>query len=181
VIVTISGKPGSGKSTVARALAARLELEHVSAGDFMRAMASERDISVLQLSAIAENDGGAIDREIDERSRTFGRDRDNFVIDARLAWYFIPSSTKVFLDVNLEVAAARIFGDRRGTETENVDLLETQAAIERRLASETTRYEEYYGIDWLDSSHFDLVVDTSGRGVAEIVDVIIAHLGPQGG
>ena len=56
MIITISGKPGSGKSTVAKRLAAELGLTHVSAGDFMRDMATERGITVLELSAIAEND-----------------------------------------------------------------------------------------------------------------------------
>ena len=112
MIITISGRPGSGKSTVARLLARRLRFDHVSAGDFMRDMAAERGISVLELSRIAEHDD-AIDREIDERSRRLGEERDRFVIDARLAWHFIPDAFKVFLDVRLDVAARRIYGDRR--------------------------------------------------------------------
>lgn len=176
MIVTISGRPGSGKSTVARAVAARLGLEHVSAGDFMRAMAAERGISVLRLSSIAENDNGGVDREIDERTRIFSQERDHFVIDARLAWHFIPSAVKVFLDVDLDVAAARIFDAGRGAEIENVDLATTRAGIERRLASEATRYKEYYGIDWLDPVHFDLVVDTDLLTVSEVIDVIIDFL-----
>ena len=57
VIITVSGRPGSGKSTVAKSLAAKLNLDHVSAGDFMREMAAERNITVLELSAIAGADG----------------------------------------------------------------------------------------------------------------------------
>lgn len=176
MIVAISGKPGSGKSTIARALAARLELDHVSAGEFMREMAAERGISLLALSAIAEADEGAIDREIDARSRRLGEEKDGFVIDARLAWHFIPRSVKIFLEVSLDVAAARIFDDRRGTETENVDLLSTRAAVESRLESETLRYAAYYGIDWLDTSLFDLVVDTSSSSIADVVDRVCAYL-----
>jgi cytidylate kinase len=176
VIVTISGKPGSGKSTVARTLAADLGMEHVSAGDFMREMATERGITVLTLSAIAETDGGAIDREIDQRTRRFSEQADDFVIDARLAWHFIDRSVKVFLDVSLEVAAARIFGDRRGSEAENVDLIATRAAVQSRLDSETLRYREYYNLDWLDLRHFDLVVDTSSLSIAEVVAEVSAYL-----
>ena len=43
----------------------------------MRDMAAERDITVLELSAIAERDDGAIDGEIDTRSRAFGNESDN--------------------------------------------------------------------------------------------------------
>ena len=36
--ITISGKAGSGKSTIARGLAKKLELKHYSIGDLMRLM-----------------------------------------------------------------------------------------------------------------------------------------------
>lgn len=175
MIVSIAGRPGSGKSTVARALAARLGLDHVSAGDFMREMAVEHGVSVLEFGAIAEQDP-EIDRAIDGRSRTMGESADDFIIDARLAWYFIPHSIKVFLDVSLEVAAVRIFGDHRGSETENVDLVATMRNIERRAASESKRYDDYYGIDYLDPSNYDLVIDTSALDVDEVVEAIADFL-----
>ena len=174
-IVSIAGKPGSGKSTVAKALALRLGLDHVSAGDFMREMADERGLSVLELGRLAEADD-RIDREIDERSRRFGQERDGFVIDARLAWHFIPHSFKVFLDVDLDVAAARIFEERRASETENVDLETTRRNVTTRAASEASRYQAYYGIDTLDSSNYDLVIDASHAAVEAIVDEIEAAL-----
>jgi cytidylate kinase len=175
MIITISGRPGSGKSTVAKQLARRLGLDHVSAGDFMREMAAERGISVLELSRIAEHDD-AIDREIDDRSRRLGQERDGFVIDARLAWHFIPDAFKVFLDVRLEVAAQRIYGDRRGSEQENVDLETTRRNTESRRASESKRYALYYGIDYLDAANYDMVVDTSELDAAGVVDRIVARL-----
>ncbi|HEX9643577.1 MAG TPA: nucleoside monophosphate kinase [Acidimicrobiia bacterium] len=174
MIVAIAGKPGSGKSTVARAVASRLGFDHVSAGDFMRQMAAERDMSVLALGRLAEQDGGAIDREIDERSRLRGVGSDNFVIDARLAWRFIPHALKVFLDVDLDVAAARIYDDHRGTEAENVDLETTRRNIEARTNSEGKRYVEYYGVDYLDPANYDVVIDTSSLDVAEVVDAVVA-------
>jgi len=175
VIVTIAGKPGSGKSTVARALAARLGLDHTSAGDFMREMATESGVSVLEFGALAEADP-AIDRAIDERSRTLGEERDGFVIDARLAWHFVPHSIKVFLDVSLAVAAVRIYGDQRGSEAENVDLESTLRNTERREASESKRYMDYYGVDYMDLGNYDLVVDTSDMTVNEVVDEIEAFV-----
>ena len=176
MIVTISGKPGSGKTTVAKALALRLDLAHRSAGEFMRDMATDRGLSVLELSAIAEADDGAIDHEIDRKSQQLGHELDDFVMDSRLAWHFIPGSVKVFLDVSLDIAAARIYGQGRGSEVENTDLLATVTAVDRRLASETARYLQYYGIDWLDTRHYDLTVDTSGLDVDAVVDRIEAFL-----
>jgi cytidylate kinase len=174
-IVTVSGRPGSGKSTVAKALAARLGLDHVSSGDFMRQMAAERGVTVLELSRQAEATD-LIDREIDDRTARLGRGRDGFVMDSRLAWHFIPGSVKVFLDVSPDVAAQRIFGDGRAQESENVDLDATIASTAARAASESKRYRDYYGIDYLDATNYDLVVDTSALSVEEVVDEILAYL-----
>jgi predicted cytidylate kinase len=156
-------------------LARRLDLDHVSAGDFMRELASQRGLTLLELSQLAETDE-TIDREIDERSARHASQRGGFVLDARIGWHFVPVSFKVFLDVRPEVAASRVFGARRGTEPENVDLAATQEAIRRRTESERQRYLDYYGIDYLDPVHYDLVVDTSELTPDQVVDAIVAGL-----
>ena len=174
MIITISGRPGSGKSAVAIRVAGELGIRHISAGDFMREMAAERGVSILELSRSAEGDE-AIDHEIDARTTRFADRGGDFVMDARLGWYFIPDSVKVFLDVRPEIAAGRIYGAGRGAEHENVDLETTMRAIETRTMSESARYEEYYGIDYLDSDHYDLVVDTSDLPIETVVERIVAH------
>jgi len=176
LIVTISGRPGSGKSVVASQVAERLEVPHVSAGDFMREMAAERGVSILELSHSAEDDI-EIDREIDERTARLAEEGGDFVMDARLGWHFAPQSVKVFLDVRPEVAARRIFDARRGTEHENIDLETTERAIESRTESERERYLTYYGLDYTNYEHYDLVIDTSDIGIDEVVDRIMNYLG----
>lgn len=178
-VVAISGRPGSGKSTVAKQVAERLDLRHVSAGDFMREMATERGVSVLELSRVAES-ADEIDHEIDARSRRLGESGASFVIDSRLAWHFIPHAFKVFLDVSLEVAARRIFGDDRSTETENVDLEATLESTMRRAESESLRYRRYYGVDYLDAANYDLVIDTSELTPQEVVARIVAASAVRG-
>ncbi|MFQ5522610.1 MAG: (d)CMP kinase [Acidimicrobiia bacterium] len=175
MIIAISGRPGSGKSVVASRVAKALGIPHVSAGDFMREMAAERGVSILELSRLAEQDE-SIDRQIDARSADLAERNKDFVIDARLGWYFIPESVKVFLDVQPEVAARRIYEARRGTERENIDLEATLKAIEARAESETRRYQEYYGIDYTDHSQYDLVIDTSELTIDEVVERILGSL-----
>jgi CMP/dCMP kinase len=179
LIITISGRPGSGKSAVASTVADVLGVRHMSAGDFMREMAAERGISILELSHLAEQDD-AIDAEIDGRTRLLADSGEDFVIDARLGWHFAPESFKVFLDVHSEVAARRIYGAQRGTERENVDLETTRAAVESRTASEISRYRDYYGLDYTNPSHYDLVVDTSDLTVDQVVERILAELKSRG-
>ncbi len=163
---------------MARLLAEALVVEHLSAGDFMREMAAERGMTILELSRVAEEDD-SIDREIDERSARLAGSGRSFVMDARLGWHFIPESVKVFLDVRPEIAASRVYGAGRRTEKENVDLDATVLAIALRTQSERERYITYYGIDYLDPSHYDLVIDTSDVTPQEVVQTIVAHLEGQ--
>lgn len=175
MIVTISGRPGSGKSAVAKRVARELGLRHVSAGDFMREMAAERDMSILELSRSAE-EGDMIDREIDARTARLAEESSDFVIDARLGWYFAPDSVRVFLEVRPEVAAQRVYEAQRGSEHENVNLAQTRAAIESRTESERKRYLDYYDLDYTDHSHYDLVVDTSEKTIDEVVTAVLEHV-----
>lgn len=175
MIISISGRPGSGKSAVAIRVAEALGKRHVSAGDFMREMASERGMTILEFSRTAEN-RESIDHEIDARTRRLAEESDDFVIDARLGWHFIPHSFKVFLEVTAEVAARRIYDARRGTETENVTLEETLRAIEERTQSERIRYQKYYGLDYANHEQYDLVIDTSEITIDEVVQAILEDL-----
>lgn len=160
---------------MATRVAKTLGFQHVSAGDFMREMAEERGLSILELSRSAEARGD-IDREIDARTVRLGQDRDDFVIDARLGWHFLPQSIKIFLEVRPEVAAARIYGAKRGSERENTDLEATLRAIESRTASEVRRYREYYDVDYGAHDHYDLVIDTSELAIADVADRIVGYL-----
>ncbi|CAN5458781.1 MAG: (d)CMP kinase [Acidimicrobiia bacterium] len=175
LIIAISGRPGSGKSVVAKRVAAELGLGHVSAGDFMRAMAAERGLSILELSRLAEGDD-AIDAEIDARTVWLGTTGESFVIDSRMAWFFLPQSVKVFLDVNTDVAAARIHAALRPTERENVDLETTTRALIGRIESEASRYRRYYRIDYLDTDHYQIVIDTSELSIEAVVTELLRRL-----
>ena len=148
----------------------------------MRELAMERGESLLDLSREAERDGGAIDKLLDERTKLLGETKDNFIIDGRLAFHYIPHAFKIFLTVPPEEAAKRIYHDesRAGVES-HVDIADTIQNIRTRRVSEDTRYMEYYGIHIYDMSHYDLVIDTAGREIedvlAEAIRAIEAYVG----
>ena len=99
MIITISGKAGSGKSTAAKELAKKLKLKHYSIGDLMRQIAKEKNMSLNELSKSAEKDK-SIDLALDKKQIEL-RDKTDFVIDGRLTAYFIPyANLKVFLECN---------------------------------------------------------------------------------
>jgi len=178
MIITLAGRLGSGKSTVGNKIAEIYHLKKYSTGDFMREMAKERGVSLLELSKMAETDK-SIDKELDDRQVKFGQVQDNFIIDARLGWYFIPQSIKIFLDVSYEEAARRIYTDKvsdRSAESGNDSIEQTLHNIKTRETSERKRYKEYYGLDYMDLKNYDLVVDTTGITLEEVIRRIKAYV-----
>ena len=107
MIITISGMPGSGKTTVAKLLAKRLGYEHYSMGDLRGKMAMERGISIDELNKLGEKESWT-DKEADDYQKKLGETEDNFVTDGRTGFHFIPHSRKIFLKVDLRIGAERI-------------------------------------------------------------------------
>ncbi|MBT5023587.1 AAA family ATPase [Candidatus Woesearchaeota archaeon] len=175
MIITISGALGSGKTTVAKILAKHFSLNHYSTGDFMREMAQKKGITLLELSKLAEKDT-TIDKELDDRQVNLGKEEDNFIIDARLGWHFIPTSIKIFLDVTDDKAAKRIFDAKRDDEKYNLSIEETKRKIKQRKDSEIKRYKEYYNINYYDSSNYDITLDTTNKSPQEVAQIIIEYI-----
>ena len=57
MIITISGIPGSGKTTVGRMLAEKLGYKFYSIGDLRGKMAMERGMTIDQLNELGKTDG----------------------------------------------------------------------------------------------------------------------------
>lgn len=169
--ITISGQAGSGKSTVAKELAERLGYEYHSVGKMMRDMAKEKGMTILELQKTAEK-GREIDEELDERQEMLGKEKEDFVLDSRLGFHFVPDSFKVFLKVDIEEAARRIQGHGRSEERYK-DMEEAISEIKERMESEKKRYKEYYGIEFPDQDKFDLVIDTTDKGVEWVVERVV--------
>lgn len=175
-IITIAGRPGSGKSTASKALAERLDYQHFSSGDLFRAIGKERGIDVTQTNKAAEQDQ-AIDRQVDERLEEIGRTGDRVVIDSRLAWHWIPQSFKVYLDLDLEVAARRILAnidpERQKHEAIPTNATEYAEALQHRLALEAARYQAKYNVNPYDHANYNLVVDTERNNPGQVVTYIL--------
>ena len=180
-IITIAGKLGSGKSSTAKMVAEILGYKHYSTGDFMRAMANDRGISLAELSSMAETDF-SIDKELDNHNLEIGKMED-VVLDSRLGFFFIPKAFKVFLELDPGTASERILIDKksntnRSTEASNsFDTKESiMESINTRLLSERKRYKELYNIeDLMAHNNFDLVIDTSETPIEKVTERIISE------
>ncbi len=177
MIITLAWHHGAGKSTLGARLAAHYGYKRYSTWDFMRGLAMERGISIIELNQAAETDNGVIDAILDDRQKKIWIQEDNFIIDGRLAFHFIPHGIKVFLSVTPLEAARRIFGDasRQGVETHET-IEQTVVNIETRRESENDRYMKYYGLQIYDMDLYDVVVDTSSRTPDEVFEAVIQSI-----
>lgn len=180
MIISISGVPGSGKTSAAKMLAARLGMPFYSVGGLRGKMAMERGMTIDELNALGEKDA-TTDTTIDDYQRELGKKEDHFVIEGRLSWHFIPHSFKVLLTCDPQEAARRIFDARarndgdRHDEAQTLTIEETRAQLDHRIESDRLRYKKYYNLDYQDPSHYDLVIDTTSNGGPERTMMTIAE------
>ncbi|MFH1501160.1 MAG: (d)CMP kinase [archaeon] len=172
--ITITGKHGAGKTSVAKILAEKLNLKFYHTGQMMRDIAKERKISLLEICELAKTDI-SIDKEIDEKVISIGEKEDDFIFDSKIAFQFIPDSIKIFLDIDSEIAAQRIFAHKREDEKENKSLELTQKNIKKRLELEG-RWKKIYNVDYHDKNNYDIIINTSNLTIGETAEKILKKL-----
>ena len=174
--ITITGKLGSGKSTVAKKLVELYGFEIFSTGAILRAAAAERGMDVLELnkelSAKLDSDR-SMDDLIDNTTIRVASERkdDKLIFDSRMAWHFVPDSFKVFVTVEPMVAAERVMKDPRPGEPAE-DVNELCAELVERSKVEQARFVYLYGVDYYDYNNFNLVVDSSHRTPDEVYAIV---------
>ncbi len=165
---------GSGKSTVAKLLAQKLGYEYYSTGNAQREIAKKKGMTTLELNQLADTDP-TIDKEIDGVFKKFNTVLNkNFVIDSRMAFFFVPSSIKIKLNVAVETAGERIFHDENRTGEKKYQTVEESIeSLRARRKSEVERFKRIYHVDIDNDENFDYVIDSTCKTPEEIAERII--------
>lgn len=167
MIISLSGKPGSGKSTVAKKLATVLGYDRYYIGGMRREMARRKGMTLAEYNKWGEK-SNRTDKEFDEYVKKLGQTKDNFIIEGRTAFHFIPNSIKIFLDIDPETGAKRIWQaiKRNSQPNRNEDKClksyeNVLVSIKDRVKSDIYRYSKFYGLNILDKKNYDLFLDTA--------------------
>ncbi len=178
-IITLSGKPGSGKSSTSDRVAELLGYSRYSSGDLVRHTIDRKNTTLIEYNnAAAKNP--AIDHEVDEALRNL-RNKNDIVVDSRLGFYWIPESFKVYLWLDTEVAIARIYRDvnlnslRESSDEGTKSMSEVSDEIEERSHNERERFKRLYGVDPFNTDNFDLVIDTSRHSPQTVALTVYDH------
>jgi cytidylate kinase len=180
MIISLSGAPGSGKSTIAQLLADKFIWPRYYIGSIWREMAKKHGLDVEAYSKLNENNPDK-DKEVDEYQRKLGKEQDNFIIEGRTSWYFIPHSLKIYLDVDPEEGAKRIFGSlqKKNNRNEGTNLNSWQDVMignKNRTESDRKRYRKYYGIDVFNSKNYDFYLDTTNLSPKQVFGAVYAFV-----
>ncbi|HEX2899388.1 MAG TPA: AAA family ATPase [Bacteroidia bacterium] len=170
--ITITGDLGSGKSVVSKLLQDKLGFEVYSTGKVQREIAARYGMTTLELNQYAHTHP-EIDEEIDSAFASLNHRPDGLIVDSRLAWFFMPSSFKIYMRVPVEVAAARIMGDptRKGERYATIE--QAIADILARKKSENERFLAKYNCDCGNMANFDYIADTADRSPETVAEGIL--------
>ena len=170
--ISITGDLGSGKSAVGRILKEKLNIPTISTGSIQREIATRMGMSTLELNHFTDTHP-EIDDEIDAVFKNLNHDTGSYLLDSRLAWFFIPSSFKVYLQVDIRIAAQRVMSDTHRKGEKYTTLTDAINDLKARKDSENKRFLREYSADCANKNNFDLIIDTSHATLAAISDKII--------
>ncbi len=170
--ITISGLPGTGKTTVAKLLEQHLSIRYVYSGEIFRQQAQKHHLSLEEFGKYCESH-----RQIDEELDRYQLDilkEGNVILEGRLSGWLayrnhIPA-LKVLLQADIQIRASRIVKREQG------DIEKRKREILKREKSEALRYKKYYGIDVSDISIYDVIIDAGDKTPEHIMQIILDNL-----
>lgn len=183
MMITISGTPGSGKSTIAKILAKKLSAERIYVGGIRRNLAKQRGITLEELNEYAKTHPETdvdVDKRASEEAKKLDKQGKMVIAEGYTQFHFIPDSIKIFIKCDFAEGARRIWNDLQHENTKaarnegNITTLEQmKKRVLARLEEDSARYKKYYGIDHRDESQYDFVIDTTKITAEEAAGKII--------
>lgn len=172
MIITITGKPCCGKSTMAEIFTKKYGFERIYAGAIFKEEAKKMGLNVMELCS--SDKAIEIDCRVDEYLKNIYDTRfdENLLIESRTSWSFMPKAFNVFIDVEDDIMAKRLLNsDRTGKEkVENIE--EAKNNVKTRFEADCKRYKKIYNIDCKNMNNYDLVIDNSYLTPEETADKI---------
>lgn len=171
-IITITGDHASGQGMLSSFIQKEFCYEVYRNGQYARKLAKDMGMSIAEFQVYL-NEHPDLDRQIEKSAKEYADSHDNLVIDAKLGWFAVPYSFKIYLKVDINIAAKRAFEDLNRKDSESYESIEeAKEMIKYRYNEENRRWFEEYGIRRDDMSNYDLVVDTSNLTPEEVFEIV---------
>ena len=176
VVICVSGMTGSGKSTVAKRLAAKYGLDYFSGGNALKILAQEEgynsDVTGWWETAegrrfLQQRMGDpAFDRRIDEKLLELA-EQGNVVLDSWTMPWLLKEGFKVWLEASPQVRAKRVMN------RDSISIEEAVKALTEKDEQTRQIYKSLYGFDLgNDLSPFNLVLATDELEPEEVFHAV---------
>ncbi len=175
-VICISGMAGTGKSTLAKKLAQKYQLQYYSGGDALKDIAKQEgyDISTqgwwetpVGLKFLKERvSDPKFDRAVDEKLLEYAK-KGNVLLDSWTMPWLLKGGFKIWLEASFEKRAARV------AERDNLPFIDAVAVLEEKEGHTKSIYKALYGfVLGEDLTPFNFVLDTDNLNAEEVFDVL---------
>lgn len=165
--ITLSGEVASGKSTIGKLLAEKLNFEFVSIGNKTREYAHQQGMSIVDFQNRCLKNP-EIDKQIDLQFSNDCNASEKLIIDYRLGFKFIGNAFHILLQISEETAIQRLTTANR--------INETHETVRERNNAFKAQFESSYGVDYTNPAHYDLSINVEDFDSPEhIVSRILSH------
>ncbi len=186
MIITISGTPGSGKSTIAKQLQQLLHAERIYVGGIRRELAREKGMTLEELNVYARTHPET-DVDVDKKAAAEAREMERkgkvVLVEGRTQYHFLPESIKIYIKVDPEEGARRIWNDLQQKETQQqrnegdiTSFEQMKKRTRQREEEDALRYKKYYGINHRDEKQYDFVIDTTKMTADEATKKVLLYI-----
>ncbi len=179
MIITISGKWWSWKSTCAKLLCEKLWFARVYGGQVFRDNAKKMWMDLFSYLKYL-NEKPELEKEIDNELMKRCESYDNVVRESRVWKVLYPQHIWIFLDVSVKEWTRRIMGDLEVNKTRNEvgydNYAEAMLSYEQRIDEDRSRYLDLYGKNIYDLNVYDIVIDTTSISVEQVVAQILQKI-----
>ena len=167
MIITITGLPGSGKTTIAKELVRHLHIKHYSMGELVRKIARRKKISVLQLT----KKNNKLADEMDRLQKEIAKTHRDAIIDSRLGAYLIKNArAKIYIHAPLKTRVTRI------SERDRISYKEAMHQTLAREREELGHYKKEYNIDYRNKNLYNISLNTDKLKVEQATKKLINEI-----
>ncbi len=179
VLLTVSGHPGSGTTTLVDEICHRRGWESLNGGEVFRTSAEERGVSLEEFSILCDNEPD-VDKSLDKRLISSMLEDDGpEIVESRLSgwWAFRQeiSCIRLWLSVSIEERGNRVVKREGGSQEDAI------SRIRERMDSDQKRYNKLYGISLEDMSPYNMIIETDSLTAVEVADMVEKALNKREG
>jgi CMP/dCMP kinase len=176
VVLCISGMAGTGKSTLAKKLAAKYGLRYFSGGDALRALAAEQGFNALSNGWWESPEGLcflekrkndlSFDKAVDDKLLEYAA-QGNVLLDSWTMPWLVKDGFKIWLAASVEKQAERI------AKRDHMTAAEALEALKEKEARTKAIYKQLYGFSLgEDLAPFNFILDTDNLSADEVFEVL---------